>query len=98
MFQLVGFGGSGLRDMLAGFVSGYVRSTSGPRSTLNRFLAVVRNADTLNRDCQAAGRTLGLRHHRCEPGTYETGDHLGREAMHHDKHFLAVTAWGIGQH
>ena len=44
-----------------------------------------------------AGRTLGLRHHRCEPGEHKTGEHLGREAVHYDEHFHADTARDVGQ-
>jgi hypothetical protein len=63
-----------------------------------RYPASIRDPDTLNREREAAGHFLGLAHHRCEPGMYKTGYHLGREAMHHDKHFLADTARGVGQH
>ena len=67
------------------------------RSAFERHPAGVRDANALNLDRHAAGRTLGPSHHCREPGEDEAGEHLGREAVHYDEHFHADTARDVGQ-
>ena len=67
------------------------------------------DADALKLDCQAAGPSsllvffnfvapsLGFGHDHCEPVEHKASEHLGREAVRNDEHFLAETARSIGQ-
>jgi hypothetical protein len=73
-----------------------VQSTSD--LPFERTPAVVCDAVALDPDCETSALCSGLAYHPCECGKHKTGEHLGREAIRYDEHFLANTGRSFGKH